>query len=215
LGNSYFDDKHASLRADYILANPPFNDGAKSDEGWGASRILDKDPRLKIGAETIPLSPRSANTMWMLHFIHHLKEGGAAGFVMATGEVSNSETARTAARKALVEHDYVDCIVQLTGQLFANTQIPCCLWFLSKNRGGSRNSRRREGEILFIDGRKLGALIPGSRKQKQLSDEEIARVAEVYHQFRCRSGPPEVPGFCAVGRVEDVRSQGYVLTPGR
>jgi len=215
LGNSYTNDKHASLRADYILANPPFNDGSKGENGWGATSILDKDPRLKIGAETVPLSARNANTMWMLHFLHHLKEGGTAGFVMATGELSNSEIARLAVRKALVEHDYVDCIVQLTGQLFANTQIPCCLWLLSKNRGGSNGFRRRKGEILFIDGRKLGALIPGSRKQKQLSEDDLARVATVYHQFRCEGDPPGASGFCKVATLDEVREHNHVLTPGR
>ncbi len=109
----------------------------------------------------MPLSPRNANTMWILHFLYHLKEGGTAGFVMATGELSNSETARLEVRKALVEGDYVDCVVQLTGQLFANTQIPCALWFLSKSRGGADGFRKRTGEMLFIDGRKLGHADPG------------------------------------------------------
>ena len=136
LGNSYFDDRHATLKADYVLANPPFNDGSKGETGWGADRIGDKDPRLTVGAQKMPVSPRNANTMWMMHFLSHLKDGGTAGFVMATGELSNGETARLDVRKALVEHDYVDCIVQLTNQLFANTAIPCSLWFLSKNRTG-------------------------------------------------------------------------------
>jgi type I restriction enzyme M protein len=103
---------------------------------------------------------------------------------MATGELSNSETARLEVRMALVENDFVDCIVQLSGRLFANTQIPCALWFLSRNRIGTGGFRKRNGEILFIDGRKLGALIPGSRKQKQLSAEEVERMA---------AGPPGVP----------------------
>jgi len=131
LGNSYTDDQHADLRADFVLANPPFNDGSKSDRGWGADRIPDKDPRLKVGGTRMPLPKRNANTLWMLHFLYHLKEGGTAGFVMATGELSNQETARLEVRKTLIEKGYVDCIVQLTGQLFANTQIPCSLWFLS------------------------------------------------------------------------------------
>lgn len=100
----------------------------------------------------MPLAPRNANTMWMLHFLSHLKDGGTAGFVMGTGELSNGETARLEVRKALVEQDYVDCIVQLPGQLFANTQIPCSLWFLSKSRRGANGYRVRSGEVLFIDG---------------------------------------------------------------
>jgi type I restriction enzyme M protein len=150
LGDSYFADHHATLKADYVIANPPFNDGSKGQQGWGADRIPDKDPRLGIevtdkdGRKTKPtLSLRNANTMWILHFLHHLADGGAAGFVMATGELSNSELARLEVRRALIEQDYVDCIVQLSGQLFANTQIRCALWVLSKSRDGAKGHRRR------------------------------------------------------------------------
>jgi type I restriction enzyme M protein len=215
LGNSYSDDKHAELRADYLLANPPFNDRAKGENGWGADKIPDKDPRLLIGGEPMPLSARNANTMWIMHFVHHLREGGTAGFVMATGELSNSETARLQVRQALVEHDCVDCIVQLTGQLFANTQIPCTLWFLSKSRAGGHGFRARRGEILFIDGRKLGALIQGSRKQKELTSEEIERVAAVHRTFRRSSKPEAIAGFCRVATLDEVREHKYALTPGR
>ncbi len=215
LGNSYFDDKHATVKAEYVLANPPFSDGAKGESGWGADRISDKDPRLIADGERMPLAPRNANTMWILHFLTHLKDGGTAGFVMAKGELSNSETARVAVRTALVEHDYVDCIVQLSGQLFANTQIPCGLWFLSKSRRGERGFRNRTGEILFIDGSKLGSLIPGSRKQKRLSDEEVERIASAYRQFRREGIPEAVPGFARVATLEEVREHNYVLTPGR
>ncbi len=215
LGNSYLNDQHASVRADYLLANPPFNDGSKSENGWGADRVPDKDPRLKIGNETLTLSKRNANSMWILHFLYHLKEGGTAGFVMATGELSNQETARLQVRKTLIEQGYVDCIVQLTGQLFANTQIPCSLWFLSRNRDGSHGFRERRNEILFIDGRKLGTLIPGSRKQKQLSEEEIERMAAVYREFKQVRSPDEQPGFCAIAPIEEIREHRYALTPGR
>ena len=215
LGNSYVDDKHATLKADYILANPPFNDGSKGENGWGADKIPGKDPRLAVGADKMTLAPRNANSMWMLHFLHHLKEGGTAGFVMATGELSNSETARLAARKMLVEQDYVDCIVQLPGQLFANTQIPCALWFLSKSRDGTGGFRKRLGEILFIDARKMGALIPGSRKQKQLVDGEMEKIAAVYRQFRHVDKPEEAPAFCKVATLLDIQESRYALTPGR
>ncbi|HRJ59460.1 MAG TPA: class I SAM-dependent DNA methyltransferase [Anaerolineales bacterium] len=215
LGNSYTDDKHESLRADYILANPPFNDGSKSENGWGANNISNKDPRLMLGGEKMPLSPKNANTMWMLHFLYHLEEGGTAGFVMATGELSNSETARLEVRKALVESGYVDCIVQLSGQLFANTQIPCTLWFLSKNRNGEKGFRKRADEILFIDARKLGALIPGSRKQKQLSDEDLEKVAVVYREFKTVGTPNAVSGFCRVASIEEVQSHKFAMSPGR
>lgn len=215
LGNSYFDDPHAKVRADYVLANPPFNDGSKSESGWGADRVPDKDPRLTLGNDRMPVSPRNANTMWILHFLHHLKNGGTAGFVMATGELSNSETARLTVRKTLIEQGYVDCIVQLTGQLFANTQIPCSLWFLSRNRNGSDGYRERGQEILFIDGRKLGTLIPGSRKQKELSAKEIERIAGVYRVFKRKGVPPAVPGFCKVASLAEIAEHNWALTPGR
>lgn len=215
LGNSYTNDLHAGLRADYVLANPPFNDGSKSQTGWGANLVPDKDPRPSVDGKPMPLSPRNANTMWIMHFLYHLKEGGTAGFVMATGELSSGETARLEVRRTLVEQDYVDCVVQLSGQLFANTQIPCGLWFLSKNRDGRGGFRRRKGEVLFIDGRKLGALIPGSRKQKQLTDEEVERIAAVYREFRREGVPDEVAGFCKVATLDDVCGHNYALTPGR
>ncbi len=216
LGNSYTDDQHATLKARYLLANPPFNDGSKGENGWGADRIPNDDPRLSVNGQKLPLSPRNANTMWMLHFLNHLDEDGTAGFVMATGELSNSETARLEVRKALVEGGYVDCIVQFSGQLFANTQIPCTLWFLSKNRDGRSGYRARKDEILFIDGRKLGALIPGSRKQKELSDADIERVAVVYSQFKRTSVPEAIPGFCRVATLDEIRDEHkYSLTPGR
>ena len=222
LGDTYFSDRHPALRADYVIANPPFNDGAKAEKGWGADRLPDKDPRLNIqvtdkdGRKTKPtLSSKNANTMWILHFLHHLAPGGTAGFVMATGELSNSELARLEVRRALVEQDYVDCIVQLPGQLFANTQIPCALWFLSKGRDGSKGTRRRKGEVLFIDARKLGALIPGSRKQKQFTAEEVERIAAVYRTFKRTGRPEEVPGFCKVATLAEIAEHRYALTPGR
>jgi type I restriction enzyme M protein len=153
--------------------------------------------------------------MWIMHFLHHLREGGTAGFVMATGELSNGETARLAVRKALVDGDYVDCVVQLSGQLFANTQIPCALWFLSKNRGGTKGYRKRKGEVLFIDGRKLGMLIEGSRKQKALSAEEVERIAAVYREFKRERSPETVPGFAAVATTAEIAGHRYALTPGR
>jgi type I restriction enzyme M protein len=237
LGSSYTNDQHADLKADYVIANPPFNDGAKGENGWGADKIAKDDARLRFplsdpGSQLstlssqpqtgpLPLSPRNANTMWMLHFLQHLKDasnrdrGGTAGFVMATGELSNSETARLAVRKALVEGNYVDCIVTLTGQLFANTQIPCGLWFLSKNRHGGHGQRKRNGEVLFLDGRKLGTLIPGSRKQKQLTPEDIERLAAAYRQFKSECAPDAVPGLCAVATLDKIREYHYALTPGR
>jgi len=215
LGSSYANDKHPQLRADYILANPPFNDGAKSREGWGAEKVPAKDPRLVVGTERMALSPRNANTMWILHFLHHLKDGGTAGFVMASGELGSREGGRLAVRTALVEADVVDCVVQLSGQLFSNTQIPCALWFLAKNRSGGHGFRKRKDEILFIDGRSLGTLIPGSRKQKQLSEDEIERISAVYRKFKRSERPADEPGFCAVKSREIIRTTRFALSPGR
>lgn len=217
LGNSYIDDQHSDVKADYVIANPPFNDGAKSEAGWGADKVPDKDARLSLpgSSSRFTLSPRNANTMWILHFLHSLAPGGRAGFVMATGELSNMHAARLEVRQSLVENNYVDCVVQLTGQLFANTQIPCCLWFLSKGRDGSTGERPRIGEVLFIDGRELGSLIPGSRKQKQLSQEELNRVSSVYREFRTASVPDEESGFCRVSSCDEISKHRFVLTPGR
>jgi len=222
LGNSYWNDEHERLEADYVIANPPFNDGSKGKKGWGADKVSKKDARRDPGLldsggqkRVMPLADRNANTMWILHFLHHLADGGTAGFVMATGELSNSETARLEVRKALVDLDFVDCVVQLTGQLFANTQIPCTLWFLSKNRDGTDGFRPRKSEILFVDARKLGSLIPGSRKQKELSEEEIGRIAAIYREYRRTGAPEEVPGFCKVATIHDVQEYRYALTPGR
>lgn len=214
-GNSYWDDRHPGLQADYIMANPPFNDGAKAENGWGADRIPANDPRLMIDDVRMPLPPRNANPMWILHFLHHLKEGGTAGFVMATGELSNGEIARSELRKALVESGYVDCIVQLSGQLFANTQIPCSLWFLSKNRDGTSGWRERREELLFIDARRLGTLIPGSRKQKQLSADDLHTISSVYQDFRTVGHGEPIKGFTGVVNRSDVRERRYSLTPGR
>jgi type I restriction enzyme M protein len=154
--------------------------------------------------------------MWMLHFLSHLKEGGTAGFVMAAGELSNAnDNARLEVRKHLIEQDYVDCIVQLTGQLFANTQVPCSLWFLSKNRKGGGGYRKRTGEVLFIDARKLGTLMPGSRKQRQLSAEEVEAVAKTYRQFKRSSVPEHMRGFCTVATLADIGRYDFSLAPGR
>lgn len=217
LGNSYFNDLHPTLAADYIIANPPFNDGAKGEHGWGANLIKKDDQRLlKHDDETVGLAAKNANYMWMMHFLYHLKEGGTAGYVMANGAMSTGTKEERAARIALIEGGFVDCIVQLPEKLFANTGIPCSLWFLSKNREGCAEFRQREDEILFIDSRRRGALMEGSRKQKEFTDEEIAEIATIYHNFRKAGGAYEdIKGFCAVAKLIDVRANDYVLTPGR
>jgi type I restriction enzyme M protein len=154
--------------------------------------------------------------MWMMHFLYHLKDGGTAGYVMANGAMSTNTGEERSAREALVEGGFLDCIVQMPDKLFANTTIPCTLWFLSKNRKGNAAYRPRENEILFIDARKKAALIEGSRKQKELSPTDINEIADVYHHFRRRTGSPEnIDGFCKTVTIEEVRTAGYTLTPGR
>ena len=145
LGSSYDNDQHSDIKADFVLANPPFNDGSKGEKGWGAQLIDPKDARLLIGGRRLGLSEKNANYMWMMHFLYHLKEGGTAGFVMANGAMSTNAGEERGGREALIESNLVDCIVQMPEKLFANTGIPCSLWFLSKNRQGNSTCRDLRG----------------------------------------------------------------------
>jgi type I restriction enzyme M protein len=208
LGNSLLNDAHPALRAETVIANPPFN-----VRSWGADKIDPKDPRLGIGYRRGQPTDSNANTMWMMHFLYHLADGGTAGYVMANGSMTTNITEEKATREALVEEGFVDCIVQLPDKLFFGTGIPACLWFLSKNRRGSHGYRYRLDEILFIDARGMGEMV--NRRQRALSDEEIARIAGVYHRYR-RMGdiPEDEPGFCKIATLDEVREHDYKLTPG-
>ena len=204
-GDSFHNDRHPDLRADFILANPPFN---VSD--WGGERLTD-DKRWQCG-----VPPKgNANFAWVQHIVHHLAPAGAAGFVLANGSMSSAQSGEGEIRKNLIEADLVDCMVALPGQLFYSTQIPACLWFLARDRRDGRFRDRRE-EVLFIDARTLGRMV--DRTHRELTDEDIARIADTYHAWRGEKGAgdyADVPGFCKAASLEEVRKHGHVLTPGR
>jgi type I restriction enzyme M protein len=204
---SFHKDELPDLRADYILANPPFN---ISD--WGGDRLRE-DARWQFGAPPAG----NANFAWLQHIHHHLSPTGVAGVVLANGSMSSTQSGEGEIRKTMIERDVVDCMIALPGQLFYSTQIPACLWFLArdKSNGIARNTklRDRRGEILFIDARKLGALV--DRTRREFSDEDVARIAETYHCWREGKGYEDVPGFCKAASLDEIRSHGHVLTPGR
>lgn len=208
LGNSLLDDKHPDLKADIVIANPPFN-----MEDWGAERVAPDDQRLLIGDRKCAPTNSNANYFWMMHFLHHVKDGGTAGYVMANGAMTTNLREERETRIALVEENFVDCIVQLPEKLFFGTGIPACLWFHSKNRDGRGQYRKRLGEILFIEARKKGVMV--TRRQRVLTDEEITEIAAVYHHYRERKGKrQDIAGFCKTATLDEVRSHDYKLTPG-
>ena len=199
IGDSFHNDRHPDLKADFILANPPFN---VSD--WGGERLAD-DKRWQYG-----VPPKgNANFGWVQHFVHHLAPKGVAGFVLANGSMSTNQSGEGEIRKNLIEANLVDCMVALPGQLFYSTQIPACLWFVARGR-------KRKGEVLFIDARKMGRMV--DRTHRELADEDLACIADTYHAWRGGKSADEyadVPGFCKSARLDEVRKHGHVLTPGR
>ena len=223
-------DLHPDLRADFVMANPPFN-----DSDWFRK---DDDVRWRYG-----VPPRgNANFAWVQHFIHHLAPNGMAGFVLANGSMSSNQSGEGEIRRALIEADLVDCMVALPGQLFYSTQIPVCLWFLTKSKGARKVTsaegetqfiRNRKRETLFIDARKMGTLI--DRVHRELTEADIEKVAMTYHAWRDDdiawrgamekaggtlpaepgSGYADIPGCCKSATTSEIAAHGHVLTPGR
>lgn len=209
--DTFRNDLHKDLKADFILANPPFNMST-----WGGEGLRD-DVRWKFGAPPV----RNANYAWIEHIIHHLSPGeisrppGVAGFVMANGSMSSQSSGEGEIRKAIVQADLVDCMIALPGQLFYGSMIPACLWFLARDKKDGK-FRDRRGQMLFIDARKMGHLV--DRRHRELSDDEIAKIAKAYHSWRGEKEAgsyEDVLGFCKSSTLQEVESHGFVLTPGR
>ena len=200
---SFLNDVHKDLRADYIIANPPFN-----DSDW-SGQLLANDPRWQYG--TPPAG--NANFAWLQHMLYHLSPKGVMACVLANGSLSSQTSGEGEIRKSLIEHDVVDCIVALPKQLFYNTGIPACIWFLSRKRTGN-GDRKRTGEILFIDASEVGYM--ADRTHKEFSEENIAMIAKTYHEWRKTDGVYEdKKGFCKSATLEEVTKHNFVLTPGR
>ncbi|MDR2878131.1 MAG: type I restriction-modification system subunit M [Chromatiales bacterium] len=207
---SFHKDELRDLKADFILANPPFN---ISD--WGGDRLRE-DVRWQFGAPPVG----NANYAWLQHIFHHLAPHGFAGVVLANGSMSSSQSGEGEIRKAMVEAGAVDCMVALPGQLFYSTQIPACLWILAKDRSNGlvkkTRLRDRRCEVLFIDARQMGVLV--DRTRRELTDDDIRKIASAYHAWRGEGGVGEyadIPGFCKSATLEEIRKHGHVLTPGR
>ena len=204
-GDTLRNDRFPDLKADFILANPPFN---ISD--WGGNQ-LKEDKRWTYGVPPL----RNANFAWVQHMVHHLAPRGTAGFVLANGSMSSNQGGEGEIREKLIEGDLVDCMVALPAQLFYSTQIPACLWFLARDRTGGA-FRDRAGEILFIDTRKMGRMV--DRTHRELTDEDIARIADTYHAWRGEVGVDDYadePGFSKSSSLDEIRRHGHLLTPGR
>jgi type I restriction enzyme M protein len=204
-GDTFHNDRHPDLKADWVMANPPFN-----DSDW-RGELLKEDKRWVYG---VPPAG-NANFAWVQHFIYHLAPTGLSGFVLANGSMSSDQSGEGDIRKAIVEADLVDCMVALPGQLFYATQIPVCLWFLARQKKNGR-FRDRRSETLFIDARKMGTLT--DRIHRELSDDDVAKIAGTYHAWRGDKNAgtyADVPGFCKASKLEDIRKHGHVLTPGR
>ncbi|MDO5040133.1 class I SAM-dependent DNA methyltransferase [Clostridium sp.] len=202
--DTFHDDLHKTLKADYVLANPPFN---ISD--WGGNKLTE-DVRWKYGVPP----EGNANYAWLEHIVYHLAPNGVAGVVLANGALSSNTSNEGVIRKNLIEAKLVDAIVALPDKLFYSTGIPVSLWILNRNKKDNSKFRRREDEILFIDARNLGTMV--DRRHRELSGKDINKIADTYHNYRNIDGKYEdVQGFCKASKLDEVRENEYVLTPGR
>ncbi|MHB1697444.1 MAG: class I SAM-dependent DNA methyltransferase [bacterium] len=201
---SFLNDAHKTLKSDFILANPPFN-----DSDWRGEQLRD-DARWKYGVPP----PNNANFAWIQHFIFHLSPTGIAGFVLSNGSMSSNTSNEGEIRKNIIEADLVDCMVALPSQLFYNTMIPACLWFVSRDKKNHK-FRDRRGEVLFIDARNMGAML--DRRHRELTAEDINKISDTYNAFKGEGGGQyeDIAGFCKVVNTEEIRKQGHILTPGR
>jgi type I restriction enzyme M protein len=205
--DTFLDDQHPDLRADFVMANPPFN----IKDWWHAK--LEGDIRWKYG--TPPQG--NANYGWIQHMLHHLNENGSMGLLLANGSMSSNTNNEGEIRKALIEADLVECMVALPGQLFTNTQIPACIWFLTKNKKGGNGKRDRRGETLFIDTRKMGYMKDRVLRDFEQTEKrnEVREIANVFHAWQSGTGYEDEKGFCFSAKLEDLQKHDYVLTPGR
>lgn len=202
-GDSFTNDLHKDLKADFILANPPFN-----DSDWKGD-LLREDIRWRYGVPPVG----NANFAWVQHFIHHLAPSGIAGFVLANGSMSSNISNEGKIRQNIIEADLVDCMIALPSQLFFNTMIPACLWFIARNKKNHK-FRDRSGETLFIDARKMGVMV--DRRHRELTQDDINKIADTYHAWRGEGGKyKDIPGFCKSAKLEEIRKHEHILTPGR
>ena len=206
--NTYTNDQHPDLRADFVMANPPFN-----MKEWDVG-VSDDDPRWQYGR---PPSG-NANFAWLQHMLYHLAPNGSLGLLLANGSMSSNTNNEGSIRKSLIENDLVECMVALPGQLFTNTQIPACIWFLTKNKGprtsaAGRKLRDRKGQVLFIDARNLGYM--KDRVLRDFTQDDLDKVTSTYHNWQQGTDYENVPGFCFSAELKELEKHDYVLTPGR
>jgi type I restriction enzyme M protein len=201
--NTFSNDKHPDLRADFVMANPPFN-----MKEWNTG-VKDDDPRWQYG---IPPTG-NANFAWMQHMLYHLAPNGSMGLLLANGSMSSNTNNEGEIRKRLLEEDRVECMVALPGQLFTNTQIPACIWFLTKNKKARDKFRDRSGEVLFIDARNMGYM--KDRVLRDFTPEDIKNIADTFHNWKTGEDYEDVAGYCSSATLEKIKGHDYVLTPGR